>query len=445
MGKVERDTGMPRNDKPPRVMGLFVLIVASIGVTEMIIMLVLELLPFKLTTFGKALLDSSLLTLALFPLFLLFFFRPFSLALQKSKELERTAQEERERYLALAEISPDCIKLFKTSGELLYINPGGLEEHGLKGMEEAKRYDFKASIVETEQWKFEEAFDKARQGITSTIEFKHTEAGSNRTTCLETLAPVKDAKGRITRVFGVSRDISEIKRLEEIKEALGQMVVHDLRGPLSVFMQSVQLLQKDAQAILSERQKQMLAASYRKAVEMSNMVSDLLDIGKMEEGKFLLDRECLDVGLSVKELVNEMGILAPGRALAVQIASEIPKLYADPQILRRILSNLIGNALKFSNPESPIEIELRYDGQKKDMILSVKNEGRGIPEEYRDKIFDKYVQVQDKTAGLGGKGLGLTFCKMAVEAHGGRIWVESEVGKSATFYFTIPVVAGANS
>lgn len=356
------------------------------------------------------------------------------------KRIERILVEGEAKYKGLTEASPDCIKLFDTKGGLLFINNGGLKEHRLHSIEQAKEYDFRHSIIEEDRGKFKKAFEDALKGRVSSIEIRHTQDGSTRETCLESVVPIKDNEGKTISIFGVSRDITEIKKLEELKDALTQMIVHDLRNPLGILLQSVQFLQSDPKHIMSKEQKEVLSFSYGKIMEMKKMISDLLDISKMEEGKFVLDREQIDITAFLKELVNGMNILAQEKKLSTKIPSDIPKFNADKQILKRIISNLIGNAFKFAAPGSTIEIRTSYDEKGKNILVSVKNEGEGIPEEYKDKVFNKFVQVQDKQVGKNaGKGLGLTFCKMAVEAHGGRIWVESEAGKGATFNFTIPL------
>ncbi|OGW76163.1 MAG: hypothetical protein A2Z72_01340 [Omnitrophica bacterium RBG_13_46_9] len=233
---------------------------------------------------------------------------------------------------------------------------------------------------------------------------------------------------------------NKLKKLEEIKDSLTQMIVHDLRNPLGIVLQGMQFLQNSLKNSLSEQHNEVFLTSSGKLTEMKNMISDLLDIGKMEEGKFILKYDPIDIAVLTHEAVDDMNILSEGKEIFLKISSDIPKLSADKEILKRIVSNLIGNALKFTSPGSKIEVAVNDNRKNKNVIISVKDQGEGIPEEYKDKIFDKFTQVQNREARKsGGKGLGLTFCKMAVEAHGGKIWVESEVGKGSTFYFTIPV------
>ncbi|MFH1189895.1 MAG: ATP-binding protein [Candidatus Omnitrophota bacterium] len=232
----------------------------------------------------------------------------------------------------------------------------------------------------------------------------------------------------------------KLKKLEDVKDSLTQMIVHDLRNPLNIVLQGTQFLQNSLQDGLSGQQISVFSAVSGKLTEMKSMISDLLDICRMEEGKFILKYDPIDLAILAHEAVNDMNIISEGRKISLAVSPDMPKLSADTAILKRVIINLIGNAIKFTPPGSGIEVAIDNAGEGKYVIISVKDEGDGIPEEYRDKIFDKFTQVRNNKVSMsGGKGLGLAFCKMAVEAHGGKIWVESEIGKGSRFYFTVPV------
>lgn len=238
----------------------------------------------------------------------------------------------------------------------------------------------------------------------------------------------------------LEKEIAKRKNLEKIKEALTHMIVHDLNNPLMVLSGNLELLEMDLKDIISDEQKGQLQLSLNKSRELKNMISNLLDIGKMEEGKLKLSYEEINLNSLIREITDSMNILAQkeGKNIISKLSSDIPELIADRDILQRIIFNLVGNALKFSFSKSNIEVEARYNDENKDIVVSVKDCGQGIPKDYQDKIFEKFAQVEERQIKGTGKGLGLTFCKMAVEAHGGKIWVESEVGKGSTFYFTLP-------
>jgi PAS domain S-box-containing protein len=245
-------------------------------------------------------------------------------------------------------------------------------------------------------------------------------------------------------MVAVVRDITERKNFEVLKESLMHMVVHDLNNPLMILSLNLEFLEESFRDSLSTEQRDQLRLSLSKCQELSRMISDLLDISKMEEGKFKLRYEQVLIDTLIKEVVDPLDTIArlEHKNVLVQVSADMPVVAADHDILKRILENLMGNALKVTPSNGHIEVAARYNKEEGNVLLYVKDDGFGIPRQYHEKIFEKFAQVEEgQIKGKIGKGLGLTFCKMAVEAHGGRIWVESEVGKGSSFYFQIPVSA----
>ncbi len=238
-------------------------------------------------------------------------------------------------------------------------------------------------------------------------------------------------------------DITKTRRLEKMKDLLTQMIIHDLSNPLALISLNVQHLGTQLQNVLSAKLKKNFYFTLYNVQEMKNMISNLLDISKMEEGKFALRFEEVQFDATVKEITDSMKILAQldEKVISVRTTPTLPSLHADRDVLKRVISNLIGNALKFSPSGSTIEIVAWHDIDNKEIVVSVKDQGKGLRKENLQRIFEKFVQVDSaKRREIVGKGLGLTFSKMAVEAHGGRIWIESKINKGSIFYFTLPVI-----
>jgi len=238
-------------------------------------------------------------------------------------------------------------------------------------------------------------------------------------------------------------DITGIRRLEKMKDLLTQMIIHDLSNPLALISLNVQHLGMQLQSVLSAKLKKSFYFTLYSIQEMKNMISNLLDISKMEEGKFALRFEEVQFDATVKEITDSMKILAQldKKVISVPTPPILPSLHADRDVIKRVISNLIGNALKFSPSGSTIEIAVWHDKDSKEVVVSIKDQGKGIRKKNLQRIFEKFAQV-DSAGGreIGGKGLGLTFSKMAIEAHGGRIWIESQINKGSIFYFTLPVI-----
>ncbi|HAJ56994.1 MAG TPA: hypothetical protein DCL35_04415 [Candidatus Omnitrophica bacterium] len=267
----------------------------------------------------------------------------------------------------------------------------------------------------------------------------------------EDLKHIQGLKEEKTEFGDIARSICEWKKAEEkienlqkMKDSLTQMIAHDLNNPLQVISGNIELagMELQGQDAFSADIKDSFYWIAKSAQDMKNMISNLLDINKMEEGKFNLRPGQIRLDDVLEQVAGVMKVLAQkeGKMISVHVSQGLDSLSADEDVIKRVISNLIGNALKFTPAGTVIEVAARKDKIESEAIVSVADHGDGIPEAYLSKVFDKFVQVENDLAiGRLGKGLGLAFCKMAVEAHGGRIWVESELGKGSTFYFALPI------
>ncbi len=230
-----------------------------------------------------------------------------------------------------------------------------------------------------------------------------------------------------------------LRELEGLRDSLTQMIVHDLRTPLTSLLTGLQTL--EAVAELDETGLEMLQVALQGGGMLLSMINDLLDIGKMEDGSLQLDPSEVDVSALVERCLQQVKHLAQdkGLQLGATIGDGVPPLLADEEKLRRALVNLLGNAIKFTS-EGAVALCVAPDEAANAVRFCVTDTGEGIPQEAFDRIFEKFGQVESRKAGRKmSTGLGLTFCKMVVEAHGGRIWVESELGKGSAFRLTVPL------
>lgn len=226
---------------------------------------------------------------------------------------------------------------------------------------------------------------------------------------------------------------------ERLRDNLTHMIVHDLRNPITALMGGVDLLLMTLNDKMNEDQKRLLLNARHSNQVLLQLVSEILDINKMEAGKFELDLAPVNVCNLVAENTESMQAAAEreGQHLEMSTCAEATVI-CDAQLVGRVIANLLTNAFKYTPEDGTIttSVELLSDAYVK---IGVRDTGPGIPKEYLKKIFDKFGQVKDKGQERRGTGLGLTFCKMVVEAHGGRIWVESELGKGSCFSFTLPI------
>lgn len=231
----------------------------------------------------------------------------------------------------------------------------------------------------------------------------------------------------------------KLKELETMKDILTHMIVHDMNNPLMVIAGRLRVLDMDDQGDFTEEQKESLKAALRASKDLIRMILDLLDINKMGEGKLKLNYENFRLDDIIKETVDQMRAIArdQDKDLSLDIIEGMPDISADKELIRRVTANLIDNAIKYAPPKSVVQVRVFHEKDDNNFYVQVKDFGEGIPKEYLNRIFDKFIQVETVEA-RAGCGLGLTFCRMAVEAHGGKIRAESEPGKGSIFTFTLP-------
>lgn len=239
----------------------------------------------------------------------------------------------------------------------------------------------------------------------------------------------------------VKDNLLRLQELERLRDGLTHMVIHDLRSPLSTITMALQLIGPAVAEQLGPDKKKFLDTAESGARLMSDMVASLLDVSRLEEGKMPLQRKPCDLAAIVDEVVEQLRLSATNRTLRFEPPEHSATAEADEELLRRVITNLTRNALKFTPKDGTVEIDIStQDGA---IRVSVRDNGPGIAPEMHERIFEKFGQIADDHA-RKGSGLGLTFCKLAVEAHGGQIGVESQVNSGSTFWFTVPTAPVAS-
>jgi len=225
----------------------------------------------------------------------------------------------------------------------------------------------------------------------------------------------------------------ELHRLQVLRDNLAHMIIHDMNSPLSAIMGFIGLCESSGK--IPPDIARYLAHAFDASERLAEMVRSMLDISKMEAGQLKLDRTDCDLGAIAREIFDRLEPMRKNRCFEVDPAGQPFVASVDRDLISRVLHNLAGNALKYAPDGSTVRIAL----QSTETLarVSVIDEGQGIPSEHHGRIFEKFGQVQ-KSGPRVGTGLGLTFCRLAVEAHGGHIGVNSEVGKGSTFWFEIP-------
>lgn len=231
---------------------------------------------------------------------------------------------------------------------------------------------------------------------------------------------------------------AELKELQQIRESLTQMIVHDMRNPLTSVMGFADLLKQTQLVAESEQATGYLNRVCSGAQTLMDMINTMMDLAKLEAGELVVQKEAVSVHEVLDRVVDGVGGMVGTKKLNLELHLDdaAQEVLADREILRRILVNIVGNATDFSPQEGCIAVrsELECDWVR----ICVLDEGPGIPEAYRDRIFEKFGQVEGQMQRFS-TGLGLAFCKLAVEALGGKIGVENNTEKGSCFWFTVPL------
>jgi NtrC-family two-component system sensor histidine kinase KinB len=248
-----------------------------------------------------------------------------------------------------------------------------------------------------------------------------------------------DESNNILGVVTLLQDVTRFKNLDRMKSEFIATVSHELRTPLTSINMAVDILSQEVLGNVNEPQKDMLATAKDDCERLTKLVKELLDLSRLESGKYELKRESINLRAVVEEALKPLRLQFRERGIRLEsdIGQDTPEVPGDQQQLSWVITNLVSNALRYTPADGVVTIHADIAGDS--VRISVSDSGRGIPADAIEVIFDKFVQVKQSTdATPGSVGLGLAIAKEVVEAHGGKIWVESSMGKGSTFFFTIP-------
>jgi signal transduction histidine kinase len=261
------------------------------------------------------------------------------------------------------------------------------------------------------------------------------------------LVPYWNALVRLGFFLIVTFALSSLRESRDRQAELTHFIVHDLRSPLTNVMAGLELASSEGPGKMeAETQRELLEIAAVSGQQLMRLINSILDISRMEGGQMPLQTQEVLVEDLTNSALQQVALWAKqaGILTAVDIDSAARSVYADPSITTRVLGNLLSNAMRYSPSQSTVTIRARPASHAM-VAVSVVDQGPGIPKEWVGKVFDKFAQVRARKSGAAvGSGLGLTFAKAAVEAQGGRIWIESEEGKGTTVTFTLPAAGNAH-
>ena len=342
-------------------------------------------------------------------------------------------QNAHQRYRELFAESIDPIFITDWKGKVLEANREAVR---LSGFATEDLHRMSIDHLHDINWgKVGEGFANLRAGDGDSYESMLHKADSNQT-------PVEVYVRRVEfedadSVQWTLRDITERKELDSLRDDLTAMIYHDLRSPLSNIVSSLEVL--NGMVGNDESVHSVLGIAVNSTERIQRLVNSLLDINRLESGQMTANTlQSVKPQKLIQWAVQDVTPSAAGRHQKVvsEVPEDLPDVWVDMDMMRRVIINLLENASKFSPVDSTIQTGA---GKNSDGVeFWIQDHGPGIPAGERERIFEKFVRVKGKNK-IGGLGIGLAFCRLAVQAHGGKIWVESEEGKGSKFLFTLPV------
>jgi two-component system, sensor histidine kinase and response regulator len=229
-----------------------------------------------------------------------------------------------------------------------------------------------------------------------------------------------------------------LQAMERLKDDLMKMIVHDLKSPLTAILATLEMTVDGDFGALSDEQGRVLSDAFQRGGDALALIDDLLELTRLEDSHLVLDLRTVDAGAFLRDVAEawRVRIEQQGAQLAVQEAAGLT-LQADVHLLDRVFSNLIGNALRHAGAGVTIHLKARASSEPGGVTFTVADDGVGISPAHHEVVFRKFSALS-KPGRRSTSGLGLTFCKLAVEAHGGRIWLESRDGEGSAFHFALP-------
>jgi signal transduction histidine kinase len=264
------------------------------------------------------------------------------------------------------------------------------------------------------------------------------------------LRKVLEQRQRLVRVeeFAAQLEKSneELKKIDEMKSEFISIASHELRTPLASILTAVQLVLRGKTGEINEKQTKLLSIAEKSGWQLTNILNNLLDLARIESGRMELKLEEIPIQGPIELMLSALNLQAGARSIHIKMLAPetLPPVYADRGMVEQILTNLIGNAIKFTPEGGEINVVAELlKGNGNMVAISVKDSGIGIPQDQQENVFKKFHQVENSLhRSTGGTGLGLPIAKGLVEMLQGKIWLESEVGKGSTFTFTLPTQKG---
>lgn len=279
---------------------------------------------------------------------------------------------------------------------------------------------------------------KASYGVADEFESTYVRKDGTRFPVSLSVTALRGGGNDLAGYLMIATDLSEQRAIEKMKDEFVSVVSHELRTPLTSIKGALGLLAGGVTGVLPPKAAEMAQVALSNADRLSRLVDDILDLQRIESGRITMEKQLCNVADLMKESAESVRVVAEGEGVTIAPVPLSAPIRVDPGRIVQALVNLLGNAIKFSQRGGRVEFGAERTGSS--VVFSVKDEGRGIPRDKLESIFERFEQVDASDAReKGGTGLGLAIVRSIVQQHGGRVWAESELGRGSTFYVQLPL------
>jgi PAS domain S-box-containing protein len=356
-------------------------------------------------------------------------------------QAEGSLREAERRWRTLLENMQLVVVGLDILGQVEYVNPFFLELSGYTEVEVLGKDWFENFLPRYQKKQVRKCFQEIlmQEFHTHYENSILTKSGEERAIAWNN-ALLRNPEGEIVGTMSIGEDITERQMVERIKDEFISVVSHELRTPIASIHGGLNLLSSGLIAPQSDKGRRVIEIASENADRLVLLVNDILELERLESGRIKLLKKLCDTADLMVNAKNIVQVMANRSGIALSVAPESIQFYADPERIIQVLTNLLSNAIKFSAKDSTVWLTLERQVEENRILFTVKDQGRGIPADQLESIFERFHQVDaSDSRKKGGTGLGLAICQSIVQQHGGQIWVKSALGEGSSFCFTLPL------